>query len=126
MSTDEERMRAIDLMNAQIMAARTEPDDALAQFKREMDPRVPDPYRSAKANVDAFFDVAPDVFRDHMNARWGHRTLVLSGTELQAYRAVQAAAHSAHAAQQTMATTGATLREAIQGLCAAIAPGEKP
>lgn len=117
--TDEERMFTVDAMNDQIAAARTEPYDALYDAH-------PDPLRSMRANADAFFDTNPDEFREHMNARWADRMLILTGAELQAYRALQAAAYTAHAAQQTMASTGATLREAIQGLCAVIAPGEKP
>jgi hypothetical protein len=97
---------------AQVDAAREEPDvaDVYDQVAR-------------KANVNGFMDTDPDGFVNHVNGRWADRMLILTGAELQAYRALQAAAHTAHAAQQTMATTGATLREAIQGLCAVIAPG---
>lgn len=110
----------------QVDAARAEPEPAeLDRDYRSVD-NFSDSLRRAKANVDAFFDTNPEAFRDHMNARWADRMLILTGAELQAYRALQAAAYTAHAAQQTMATTGATLREAIQGLCAVIAPGEKP
>lgn len=52
-------------------------------------------------------------------------SLTLSGAKLAAYRQLELAAGAAHAAQDAMATTGAQLREAIQALCAAIAPGAK-
>jgi hypothetical protein len=51
-------------------------------------------------------------------------TLTLSGAKLAAYRQLEAAAAAAHRAQDEMATTGVALREAIQALCAAIAPGK--
>lgn len=60
-----------------------------------------------------------------VNQRWPGCSLLI-GDESVAYKVLVTAAHRAHAAQQTMAATGATLREAIQGLCAAIAPGERP
>lgn len=50
-------------------------------------------------------------------------SLTLTGPELAAYRALRDAAAQAHAAQQSMATTGQQLRDAIQKLCAVIAPG---
>lgn len=53
-------------------------------------------------------------------------SLTLTGPEFVAYRALRAAAAQAHAAQQSMATTGQALRDAIQKLCAVIAPGTKP
>jgi hypothetical protein len=98
---------------AQVDAAREEPDTA-------------DVYDRAagKTNVNVFIYADQDGFVDHVNGRWADRMLILTGAELQAYRALQAAAYTAHAAQQTMAATGATLREAIQGLCAVIAPGK--
>lgn len=52
-------------------------------------------------------------------------SLTLTGPELAAYRALQAAALSAQQAQSGMATAGTQLREAVQGLCAVIAPGTK-
>lgn len=51
------------------------------------------------------------------------KAMVLRGPELTAYRALRDAAAQAHAAQQSMATTGQALRDAIQKLCAVIAPG---
>lgn len=53
-------------------------------------------------------------------------SLILTGPELAAYQALRDAAAQAHAAQQSMATTGQALRDAIQKLCAVIAPGTKP
>lgn len=50
-------------------------------------------------------------------------SLTLRGPELVAYWNLKSAAAAAHAAQQTMATTGQALRDAIQKLCAVIAPG---
>lgn len=52
-------------------------------------------------------------------------TLTLSGAKLAAYRQLETAAAAAHEAQQTMTTTGVALREAIQAMCAALAPGAK-
>jgi hypothetical protein len=54
------------------------------------------------------------------------KMLILRGPELAAYRQLQAAAQQAQIAQSAMATSGGILREAIQGLCAVIAPGTKP
>ena len=53
-------------------------------------------------------------------------SITLRGPELVAYQALRDAAAQAHAAQQSMATTGQVLRDAIQKLCAVIAPGTKP
>lgn len=50
----------------------------------------------------------------------------LVGPELAAYLKLRAAASAAHAAQQTMATTAADLREAMQAWGAVVAPGKDP
>lgn len=46
--------------------------------------------------------------------------LVLVGPQLAAYLRLQAAARAAHAAQESMATTGTALRDAIAELCKAV------
>jgi len=52
-------------------------------------------------------------------------TLTLSGAKLAAYRQLEVAAAAAHEAQQQATTAGVALREAIQAMCAALAPGAK-
>lgn len=53
------------------------------------------------------------------------KAVILRGPALAAYRQLEVAAAAAHEAQQTMTTAGVALREAIQAMCAALAPGAK-
>jgi hypothetical protein len=97
----------------QIAAARAEPTDA-----------------ARMADVDAAnerWNAARNAaLRDSEPPAAATDSLTLTGPELAAYRQLQAAAAAAHADQQRMAVSGASLREAIHGLCAVIAPGQKP
>ncbi len=124
--------RRTEEAKAQIEDARAEPEDhGLAAGDYSLEERdVAKPMHDAMSELDVQAQRALEELRNAPMTFRGIEptppdTLTLSGAKLAAYRQLEAAAAAAHRAQDEMATTGAALREAIQALCAAIAPGTK-